>query len=73
MKTKKSIAENYSKELEGIIQQIKLIETGQSSDSGLINRVKNVIASAYYDGMNEGVNDMNKFIKANFILKNWKG
>ena len=70
MKTKKSIAENYNKELEGIIQQLELIKTGQSSDDGLINRIYNVIAAAYYDGMNEGVNDMNKFIKANFILKN---
>ena len=70
MKTKKSIAENYNKELNCIIEQLELIKTGQSCEDGLINRINNVISSAYYDGMREGLNDMNKFIKSNFILKN---
>ena len=70
MKTKKSIAENYNKELNCIIEQLELIKTGQSCEDGLINRINNVISSAYYDGMREGLNDMTKFIKSNFILKN---
>ena len=70
MKTKKSIAENYNKELNCIIEQLELMKAGQSSEDAFLDIITNVISSAYYDGMREGLNDMNKFIKSNFILKN---
>ena len=63
MKTKKTVVEKYSKELEEINQQIELIETGDASVIGLINKIRSLAICAYYDGKREGMQQMHEILK----------
>ena len=63
MGAKKTVVEKYSRELEEINQQIELIETGEASGIGLINKIRLLAICAYYNGKCEGIQQMHEILK----------
>ena len=62
METKKqTIEEKYDKELQEIEKQMQLFKDGEIWDFQLLNRIKILTTSAYYDGKGDGINEMRKF------------
>ena len=63
MKMKQTVLEKYSKELEEISQQIKLIKTGDSLGIDLMSNIKSLMIVIYYDGKCEGVQQIHEILK----------
>ena len=63
METKKTVVEKYSRELEEIESQLELVKAGESSDIELINQIRALAISAYYDGKREGMQQMYEILK----------
>ena len=51
----------YDKELQEIEKQMQLFKDGEIWDFQLLNRIKILTTSAYYDGKGDGINEMRKF------------
>ena len=60
MEKKQTVVEKYDKELQEIEEQLELFKAGEISHNFLINRIKNLAISAYFDGKFEGINEMHK-------------
>ena len=55
METKKTVVERYGKELEEIEEQLELLKAGEVWDFEIMNRIKILTTSAYYDGKSDGI------------------
>ena len=55
METKKTVVERYGKELEEIEEQLELLKAGEVWDFEIMNRIKTLITSAYYEGKSDGI------------------
>ena len=64
METKNSVVEKYNKELQEIEEQIELFKAGEIWDFQLINRIKNLVITTYYDGKCEGMKEVEKIYKS---------
>ena len=64
METKKTVVERYGKELEEIEEQLELLKAGEVWDFQLINRIKNLVITTYYDGKCEGMKEVEKIYKS---------
>ena len=60
---KQTVVQRYDKEFEGMEEQIELLKEGEICDFELMNKIKNLIISAYYDGKCEGMQQMHEILK----------
>ena len=60
MEKKQTVVEKYDNEFKTIEEQLELFKAGKISHPFLINRIKQLTISAYFDGKIEGVNEMHK-------------
>ena len=60
MEKQQTVVEKYDKELQEIEEQLELFKAGKMSHLFLINRIKNLTISVYFDGKFDGLNEMYK-------------
>ena len=63
METKQTVVEKYNKDLKEIEEQIELLKEGEICDFELMNKIKSLIISVYYDGKCEGMQQMHEILK----------
>ena len=60
MEKKQTVLEKYDKEFKTIEEQLELFKAGEISHPFLINRIKHLAISAYFNGKFEGINEIHK-------------
>ena len=64
METKsQTVVQRYGKELDEIESQMELLKEGEICDFELMNKIKSLIISVYYDGKHDGIIHMQKVFK----------
>ena len=52
---RQTVIQRYGNELEEIEEQLELLKAGEVWDFEIMNRIKTLIISAYYEGKSDGI------------------
>ena len=63
METNQTVCEKYAKEIEEIEQQIEFVKAGEMPDFQLISSIKGLIINVFYEGKNEGIQQMHDIFR----------
>ena len=63
METNQTTCEKYAKEIEEIEQQIEFVKAGEMPDFQLISSIKGLIINVFYEGKNEGIQQMHDIFR----------